>query len=102
VWVPWCFLPEFGVLQVLVAPRGDFHTEFEALLDLNAIQQLTVLDVPALDLCHEFLIGFGPLCGVVGGYGCIVIGEDVLQTAMDQIAQIGQELVIILIDEIFP
>ncbi len=39
---------------------------------------------------------------IVGGNGSVVVAVDVLQTAVDEIAEIGQKFVVVLIDEVLP
>lgn len=95
-------VPEFGVLQVLVPPRGDLHAELEALLDFHPVQQLTVFQVPTLGLSDELLVGFGPKGGIVSGDHAVVVGIDEMQTALNQISQIGEQLIVIFVHEVLP
>ena len=79
-------LPELGVLQVLIASRRNLHAELQTFLDLHLVQQLPVLDVSALDLCHELLVGFSPQGLVETRNGLIFFAVDELQGPVHQIS----------------
>lgn len=95
-------LPELGVLEILVAAGADFHAELEPLLEFDLVHEFPVLEVPVLDFSQEVEVVGVEQVAVDRGDGPVALAVDEQQGPVHQVAQVGQQLVVVLAGEVRP
>lgn len=91
---------DVGVLEVLVASCGNGHRQRQTQTKLDVLQGVNVLRQQAVDVLDQRRLGFTGHVG--GGDHAVVFGHDELDGPVHKVAEVVQELAVVLGDEFVP